>query len=659
MLKRLLTGLLRSLGPRAASVPAGADLVASLRQAVEKRQAGDVAGAEQILRHAAAAHPAAASAHALLANLLDTRGCAAEAREHYERALQIDPRQPTLRMAYAAMLQRMHEYAHAQSQYGQVVLEYPDWAAAHVNLATALRAVGRKRKAIDHCEVALRLDPVNTAALKNLTALHYDMGNSEQARAMLRKRAAATASDGARIAEACAVEAMADSRGEIQSIRVRLAEDLARLQRESLAVQDPAAEVGITAFYLAYHGQNDRGLQESMAALHRHACPALDYISPHCHRAPSADRIRVGVISGSLYNHSVGFVTEGLLGKLDSGRFSVTAFGFRPPFDGVSRAIAEHAEWVTLPRDFHRARQAVASCELDVIFYPDIGPDPFTYFMAFARLAPVQFTSWGHPVTSGVPTMDYFVSTDYFDTEDAQDHYTERLVRLRDVAFPGYLRMPDIPASVSRSALGFDRGRRVYFCAQSLFKFHPDYDAILAAILSRDPGGEIVIPYDEDADAYRLGRLQARLDRSLGSLFERVAFLPRMPGREGFLHRLQACDVALDTLHYGGGTTGLDAIALGTPTVTMPSAFNRGRHIYGFLRKIGCTETVANSPEEYVDLAVRIATNAEYRMHLKTRLSERAGALYEDRSAVEQIEAFLEQAVTRGRAGLNRTHLST
>jgi predicted O-linked N-acetylglucosamine transferase (SPINDLY family) len=119
-----------------------------------------------------------------------------------------------------------------------------------------------------------------------------------------------------------------------------------------------------------------------------------------------------------------------------------------------------------------------------------------------------------------------------------------------------------------------------------------------------------------------------------------------MPRREGFLHRLQACDVALDTLHYGGGTTSLDAIAVGTPMVTFPSAFNRGRHTYAFLRKIGCTETVASSPEEYVDFAVRIGTDKDYRMYLTSRLTERAGALYEDRSAVEQIEAFIVGAMS-------------
>jgi len=686
MLPRLISDLLRAIRRRAGVGRHEPDLGAALRQAMEKRSAGEFAVAEEMLRAAAFAYPAEASTHALLANLLDSRGRLGEAREHYERALRIDPLQPELRLVYAALLQRLEAYAEAESHYDRVVLERPEWVVgylnyglavlerghwtkalgllvhaaalapgmveAHVNLATAFRAVGATRRAVDHCEIALRLAPANVAALQNIAALHYDMGDSEKECAALLERAAVSGSDGARIAAACAVPAISDSREEIQSIRMRLARNLARLKSERLDVHDPASDIGITPFYLAYHGKNDRSLQESLAALHRLACPSLDYVAPHCDggRSPSNERIRIGVVSASLYNHSVGIVTEGLLTKLDPERFSVTAFGIRPPFDSVSGAIAENAaEWVTLPRELAAARQAVARRELDVVFHPDIGPDPFTYFMAFARLAPVQFTSWGHPVTSGVPTIDYAVSTNYFDTDDAQDHYSECLVRLRDIALPGYLRVPPKLAPVCQTTLGFDRGRHVYFCAQSLIKFHPDFDAILAAILSKDRKGEIVIAYDEDRDAYRVKRLQARLLRVLGARYERVVFLPRMPGREGFLHRLQACDVALDTLHYGGGTTSLDAIALGTPMVTLPSAFNRGRHTYGFLRKIGCTETVASSPEEYVDLAVRIATDGEYRMYLKDRLHESAGALYEDRSAVDQIEAFMVQAVNEAR----------
>src|SRR5205085_2242181 len=161
----------------------------------------------------------------------------------------------------------------------------------------------------------------------------------------------------------------------------------------------------------------------------------------------------------------------------------------------------------------------------DLILYPDIGMDPFTYFLAFARLAPVQCTTWGHPVTTGIPAMDYFLSTDYFETEEAELHYSERLVRLKDAAFPGCYSRPELPLRPG-SSVGFDRGRRVYFCPQRLFKHHPDFDVLIAGILQQDPGGEVVLSYFDEDDAWRLPRLQSRLRRTCRDVYDRIVFLP-------------------------------------------------------------------------------------------------------------------------------------
>jgi predicted O-linked N-acetylglucosamine transferase (SPINDLY family) len=112
------------------------------------------------------------------------------------------------------------------------------------------------------------------------------------------------------------------------------------------------------------------------------------------------------------------------------------------------------------------------------------------------------------------------------------------------------------------------------------------------------------------------------------------------------LQRLRACEVVLDPVHYCGGNTSLDVLAAGALLVTLPSGYNRGRHTYGFFRRMRFTETVAKTPGDYVDIAVRIATDGEHRALLKRRQSAAAEALYEDPSAVEQIAKFFEEAVT-------------
>ena len=65
------------------------------------------------------------------------------------------------------------------------------------------------------------------------------------------------------------------------------------------------------------------------------------------------------------------------------------------------------------------------------MFYPDIGMSPYTYTLALKRLAPIQATSWGHPNTTGLNTIDYFLSSDSIEPDDCKDSYTEQLIKFR------------------------------------------------------------------------------------------------------------------------------------------------------------------------------------------------------------------------------------
>src|SRR5207247_8154977 len=99
--------------------------------------------------------------------------------------------------------------------------------------------------------------------------------------------------------------------------------------------------------------------------------------------------------------------------------------------DETARAIQEHAdEYVVLPADLPLARRLIAEQRLDVLVYTDVGLDPVTSTLAHSRLAPVQCVTWGHPVTTGIPTLDYFLSSELLEGEGAEQHYTENLVRL-------------------------------------------------------------------------------------------------------------------------------------------------------------------------------------------------------------------------------------
>src|SRR5262249_36843907 len=168
-----------------------------------------------------------------------------------------------------------------------------------------------------------------------------------------------------------------------------------------------------------------------------------------------------------------------------------------------------------------------------------------------------------------------------------------------------------------RARLGIADDAHIYLCPQSLFKFHPDFDPILKEILARDPKGRLLLV--EGIEPAWTDTLQNRFRRSFPESAERVQFLPRS-GRGDFLGLMSICDVMLDPVHFGGGNTTYEALALGVPIVTLPSAFMRGRVTAACYRKMGLDDCIAKSPAEYVDLAVRLASDPAQRRTMQSRI---------------------------------------
>ena len=150
--------------------------------------------------------------------------------------------------------------------------------------------------------------------------------------------------------------------------------------------------------------------------------------------------------------------------------------------------------------------------------------DAVSHFLAFARLAPLQCVTWGHPVTSGISTIDYFISSRDLEPEDGAQHYSEKLALL--TAPPTYLHpFTFTPAENSRTDFGLEADDHAYVCAQSLFKFHPEFDALLGRILEQDPRGKLVLVGGKEP-AWQESLL-ARLRRSFPEASTRVHFVPR------------------------------------------------------------------------------------------------------------------------------------
>jgi predicted O-linked N-acetylglucosamine transferase (SPINDLY family) len=288
-------------------------------------------------------------------------------------------------------------------------------------------------------------------------------------------------------------------------------------------------------------------------------------------------------------------------------------------------------------------RNTIAAWEPDIVYYCDIGMEPLTYFLAFARLAPFQCVTWGHPVTSGIATIDAFISHESCELGSPQEQYTEQLFCLRRERSLTYFYRPELPVmNKTRSDFSLPPVGHIYACPQSIFKIHPEFDALLAGIMREDPEGHLVFIQGTIPEHEQM--LRQRLSKLIPDHAERITFVPRMSEDE-YLNLISLSDVLLDPIHFGGGNSSAEAFAIGTPIVTLPSPYLRGRLTYTWYRKMGFLECVAESPEEYVKLAVRLGTDKAFHSHAQNTIHKRSHHIYEDRGVVVEIEAFLMQAV--------------
>ncbi|MCC6174156.1 MAG: tetratricopeptide repeat protein [Chloroflexi bacterium] len=612
------------------------------------REHGQPAEALACFEEAVACEPNVASHRTQCASLLSTLGRAAGAERFAREALALDPSDGPSWRALGTALRDLGRTDEAIEALQRAAEHAPSETGTYQELAGLLVDRGQIEPAQAVLEHAISLDGLSPTTWTALGGVHDLRGDPDAAVSAFSQALALRPDDGVRVRLATVLPTIARSGDEITEWRARWRREVERLLGEDLHLNDPLREVGTTGFYLAYHGLDDRPAQEQLARLYLQACPSLAWTAPHCRSdgssRPERGRIRVGIISRYLADHTIGKFMRGLIQHLDRERFEVVVLQLGRT-DVAAEQIAQSADRaVRLGGSLAAMRERIAEERLDVLFYADIGMDPATYFLAYARLAPVQCVTWGHPVTTGIPNVDAFLSAEALEPTGADAHYSERLVRL--TRLPTCYARPAAPEHpADRSRFGLPDDARLYGCPQSLFKLHPDFDSVLVDILRRDPDGRLIL-VDGVSRAWS-ALVRERIERIAADVVERVLFLPRMPGHD-FVDLLRMTDVLLDPIHFGGGNTSYEACAFGVPIVTMPGAFMRGRVTAACYRQMGVLDTVVASAEAYAACAVSLANDDARRQDVRARILAASGALYGDIAAVREIERYFEDAARAG-----------
>jgi protein O-GlcNAc transferase len=401
--------------------------------------------------------------------------------------------------------------------------------------------------------------------------------------------------------------------------------------------------LGTVIFYAAFQNRDVRRTQQVMAEYYRRSCPELEYVSPqlvHGKGERTGEKIKIGFVSAYLNNHTIGKLYGGLVAALDDDRFEITIFASSHASDEITAQLRHEAgRFVVLPGSLQGKRAAMESIAPDILFYPDIGMTTETYFLAFSRLAPVQCAGLGHPVTTGIPAMDYYISGAEIEPDGAEEYYTEELIALPTLPFAVW--PINIGAETPSLEMDFARDKTLYACVQSLFKVHPDFDEILRGILERDENGAVVfiegMPGWSDA-------LRARWAKSIPEVANRIHFMRRLNQTE-FLSLIHRADILLDTVHFCGGNTTAETLGMGKIVITWPGDYAAGRVTAAYYRQLGIEDAIASSAEEYIDLAVSLSRKTERRAELEKRIAQAAPVLFDHRDIGAAYGEFFERAL--------------
>ena len=608
-----------------------------------------VASYKQALRH----RPHHAETWLNLGNALQAQGKLEEAAAAYAQAVSLKPTLAPAHNNLGNLYAAQERFDMALGAYARAIELKPNFAEAHHNKGLAALKLGRPDEAAAACQQAVSFKPDYVAAHVILGHAWRDIGRKEDAELAYQRAVALDSACGeARLGWAIAgIPLVAEGVAEATHATGQFIDRLNSLAQWSRANPGRLGEaVGtIQPFYLAYRPA------DVTSALCRYgdlvsAEAAAYWKSTEASPPPRRERIRLAVVTGQIKRHPVWeVILRGLIEHLDRERFEIFLFHTGAGAnEETTWASAQVARFIQGPKPTQHWLAEIREAQPEAILYPEVGMDTTTCTLAALRLAPLQMASWGHPVTTGLPTIDWFVSAELLEGPQAQQHYREKLITLPGTGVCtgfGTTRRepwggPARNAGVVRFAL----------CQQPL-KFDPCDDGLLARLAKAVGACEfwLATPANMPWSAVKLrARLSAAFRAAGLDPESHLRVMPWLP-REQFLGFLDDMDIYLDCPAFSGYTTAWQALHCGLPIVTLEGPFLRQRLAAGLLRQVGVTDGIAASVEEYLATAVRWADECRdserwmgRRVELRRVTIERADG---NRGAVTALEQKLWQAL--------------
>lgn len=635
--------------------------------------AGNIERAEEIFWQALTVDPDQFGSYVNMGNLLVLRCQIDEAIEAYETALQLKPgdeailqnlaivkglqKQPTQALLYAG------NYFYQHNRYQETIEIFTEFlkqdkgeANLYQALAESYQKLAEYEKAIKTYRKAIKLYPEVAELYFGLIGVLGETGNPHEV-IEIAETASKLFPDQSlfKFIYHLTLPVIYNNYQEIEYYRTRYSEELTKLIK-TIPLKTPEdkknALAGISQhsnFFLAAQGYNDLELQKQYGNW-VHQIVAANYPQwvqrKKMPQRGENGKIRIGYVSGCFWDHTVGKLSLGWVRDHNPEKFEIYCYYLNNRHDKYTEIFQKysHKFWGKFT-DIESVAQEILADNLHILIYIDIGQQAPITTIAAMKLAPVQCTTWAHPETSGLPTIDYFLSSELMEPANPQQHYSEQVILLPNLGI-SYAKPALPPLTKTRADFQIYNDAVVYLCCQTFHKYLPQYDGVFAAIAQRVPQAQFVFisrPNTAIAERFkqRLKRAFANYNLNADNY---CIILPKL-NQDDYWNLNLISDIYLDSFGWSGGHTTLEALACNLPVVTYPGELMRGRHSYGILKRLNLTCLIAKEKADYIEIAVRLGTDRVWKNNIVERIELHQNLLWDDLKPIKTLEEFYERLV--------------
>jgi protein O-GlcNAc transferase len=585
----------------------------AMERAVRLHQAGRMEEAEQVYRMVLTVDAGNADAWHLLGVVAHQSGRFEVAIEYFQRALAISPQRAESYFALGTSLRALQRVEAAAECYRQAIEFDPQHVGAWINLGNAMKSAGSLEEAIACYQRALVIEPENAIALSNLGNALKDAERLEEALAC-HQRAVAL--------QPTLAEAHSNLGTTLRTLG-RMDEAIA-CYRRALEVRPTFMAAHSNLLYSFYFtpGYDTRTIYEEHRKFDEaHAAPLTRQAVPHANERSPQRRLKIGYVSPHFREHVLALFLTPLLESRDRELFEVTCYSDVVRSDDKTQRLRASADvWQNVAGLLdEQLAERIRAAEIDILVDLTMHMEGSRPLLFARKPAPVQACWFAYPGTTGLSAMDYRMTDRYLDPPGMFDaFYSEKSVRLPD-AFWCYDPLTEGPAV---GPLPATKNEFITFGSLNSFsKMNEGVLALWGRVMAAVPASRLLMLAPEgSAREWVLDALAP-----FGVHGERVTFVGRQP-RAKYLELYQQIDIGVDTIPANGHTTSLDALWMGVPVVTLVGQTAIGRGGVSILQNLGQPELIAQTPEQYVEIVLRLASDiarlAELRQMLRGKLEQ-------------------------------------